>query len=55
MHVIPAKLMHVIPAELMHVIPAELMHVIPAEAGIYNRINSELDPRLKHSGMTFGL
>ena len=29
--------------------------VNPAKAGIYIRINSELDPRLKHSGMTFGL
>jgi len=28
-------------------------YVIPAKAGIHNRINFELDPRLKHSGMTF--
>jgi hypothetical protein len=26
--------------------------VIPAKVGIHNKINSELDPRLKHSGMT---
>ena len=30
-------------------------NVIPAKAGIHNKINSKLDPRLKHSGMTFGL